>query len=64
MGLNRQRIEAKEKSAIAVSIGTMLLVFPTRRLWSFAGAPWWAPLVLWVGLLLLGVWIAKQDDNP
>lgn len=53
------RTRARERSAIATIVLLLALASPLRFLWAAPSRPWWLIFVLWVGAVVLGLWLAR-----
>lgn len=49
------RMDHRALILVVVAGATALLLTPARGLWGGVGLPWWAPLLLWLGLVGLGL---------
>lgn len=56
-----KRQDQRAWAALSTGAAVLLLVSPARQVWAHPQAPWWSPFLLWCGLIVCGVWIARQD---
>ncbi|GAB6043014.1 hypothetical protein JCM17961_36920 [Endothiovibrio diazotrophicus] len=40
------------------------LISPVNRWWAADGAPWYAPFLLWFGVIVLAAWLYRRPESP
>lgn len=50
-------------SLLVFTIAALLFGSPLRRLWLAEGAPAYLPFVVWLGVIVLGGWVAYRSGG-
>ena len=59
----RRRIRYLDAVIAAFLFAALVLVTPVLYLWSAPGAPWYAPYVLWLLVIVLSAWAWHQRGH-
>jgi len=60
MGTSRRRIRYLDAVIAVFLFAALIFVTPVLYLWTGSGAPWYAPYLLWLLVIVLSAWAWRQ----
>jgi len=51
---------SRDRSVIAFLVALGVLLSPALRLWAAPDSPWWAVYLVWLLLIMLAAWAARD----
>ncbi|WP_224248077.1 hypothetical protein [Hyalangium gracile] len=48
-------------SLLVFAVATLVFGSPVRQLWLREGGAWYLPFAVWLGVILLGAWVARRS---
>ncbi|MGE0080847.1 MAG: hypothetical protein AB7U81_06070 [Thiohalomonadaceae bacterium] len=59
----REPTPVTDRTLILFLFAVFVLVSPLKAIWAVAAAPWYAPYLVWAGIIALVYWLERRQRH-